>query len=184
MILSSKIHASKYKLDMKSIKDSFNFCHHYASILPCVLQNWTNFVIACVNEYNGGYKYGNFQAYELLRRRYCLSLWYFPIFFCLSPLWKTQRVTDPVAKPNVLWRQRQKQELLETKTLGYLTLKGFKEIELNGPGTDAVEKNENPYVELIFEWSLPGISLAEARDKKYECLKVYVRHSKPRIIIS
>lgn len=56
-----------------------------------------------------------------------------------------------MAKPNVLWRQRQKQELLETKTLEYLTLKRFKEIELNGPGTDAVEKNENPYVELIFE---------------------------------
>ena len=157
------------------------FCRGY-----CVLQNWTNFVIACVNEYNGGYKYGNFQAYELLRRRYCLSLWYFPVFFCLSPLWKTQRVIEPVAKPNVLWGQRQKQELLETKTLGYLTLKGFKEIELNGPGTDAAEKNENPYVELL-QFSNDhclGSVIAEARDKKYECLKIYVRHSKPRIIIS
>ena len=91
-----------------------------------------------------------------------------------------------MAKPNVLWGQRQKQELLETKTLGYLTLKGFKETELNGPGTDAAEKNENSYVELT-QFSNDhclGSVIAEARDKKYECLKIYVRHSKPRIIIS
>ena len=96
------------------------------------------------------------------------------------------RAQEPMAKRNVRWGRRQKQELLGTKTLGYLILKELKEIELNRPGIDVAEKNENTYVELIQflnELSL-GLVMTEVKDNEYECLRIYAGHSKPRIIIS
>ena len=96
------------------------------------------------------------------------------------------RAQEPMVKRNVRWGRRQKQELLGTKALGYLILKELKEIELNRPGIDVAEKNENTYVELIQflnELSL-GLVMTEVKDNEYECLRIYAGHSKPRIIIS